>query len=164
MTFGPESATLAVTVSEERVALSTASLSVSGVSSSRGNTFDAQVGTERTSTVAAVFADSTQIADVLDADWVQNAYRWVVWHHACVARSFPEALTDGLLTASAVEQRLLYRYQRETRGASRPFPRGGGRATRRMATFYGVRAKRVRREIARARGIGTAGRDSSISR
>ena len=63
------------------------------------------------------------VARLLDADWVQNAYRWVVWHHACVARSFPEALTDGLLTASAVEQRLLYRYQRETLGASRPFLR-----------------------------------------
>jgi breast cancer 2 susceptibility protein len=63
------------------------------------------------------------VARLLDADWVQNAYRWVVWHHACVVRSFPETLTDGLLTASAVEQRLLYRYQRETLGASRPFLR-----------------------------------------
>ena len=63
------------------------------------------------------------VARLLDADWVQNAYRWVVWHHVCVARSFPEQFTDGLLTASAVEQRLLYRYERETLRASRPFLR-----------------------------------------
>ena len=63
------------------------------------------------------------VARLLDADWVRNAYRWVVWHHVCVARSFPEAFTDGVLTASAVEQRLLYRYERETLRASRPFLR-----------------------------------------
>jgi breast cancer 2 susceptibility protein len=63
------------------------------------------------------------VSRLLDPDWVQNAYRWVVWHHVCVVRSFPETLTDGLLTASAVEQRLLYRYERETLRAARPFLR-----------------------------------------
>ena len=68
--FGPESATLSVSISEERVALSSLALSVSGVSSGRGNTFDAVTGTERAGAVEATFADGTQIPNVLNAGWV----------------------------------------------------------------------------------------------
>jgi len=52
--------------------------------------------------------------------WVANAYKWVVWTHACIARAFPEKLAFGVLSESAVLRRLLYRYEREINRAERP--------------------------------------------
>ena len=61
---------------------------------------------------------------LLDPAWVRNALRWVVWTQACVARAFPDELAGAdALAAPAVEQRLLYRYEREILRAQRPFLR-----------------------------------------
>ena len=57
---------------------------------------------------------------LLDREWVRNAHRHIVWHHASVVRSFPESMTQGILTANSIETRLLYRYEREILNAKRP--------------------------------------------
>jgi breast cancer 2 susceptibility protein len=67
--------------------------------------------------------ESGCVERLVEKEWVWNAYRWIVWHHACVARSFPEPLTRGLCAADSILQRLLYKYEREILRARRPFLR-----------------------------------------
>ena len=61
---------LAFDVRDEPVALSSVSLSVSGVSASQSYTFASLVDSTREGSVHAQFADGTQIDDVLSADWL----------------------------------------------------------------------------------------------
>ena len=59
----------------------------------------------------------------LTNEWVANAYKWIVWTQACVARAFPEKYAFGVLSESAVLQRMLYKYEREINRAERPHVR-----------------------------------------
>ena len=70
VSFSSQSAVLAIDVLDEPVAMSSVSLSVSGVSASQSYTFAALVDTTRESSVHAQFADGTQIDDVLSANWL----------------------------------------------------------------------------------------------
>ena len=59
----------------------------------------------------------------LTNEWVANAYKWIVWTQACMARAFPEKYAFGVLSESAVLQRMLYKYEREINRAERPHVR-----------------------------------------
>lgn len=52
--------------------------------------------------------------------WAANAYKWIIWTHASIARAFPEKLAFGILSESSVLRRMLYRYEREINRAERP--------------------------------------------
>ena len=56
---------------------------------------------------------------LLTNEWASNAYKWIVWTQACVARAFPERYAFGVLSESAVLQRMLYKYEREINRAER---------------------------------------------
>ena len=56
---------------------------------------------------------------LLTNEWVSNAYKWIVWTLASVARAFPETYAFGVLSESAVLQRMLYKYEREINRAER---------------------------------------------
>ena len=67
---GSHSSALSLSVLDERVSLSSLALSVSGVTSSRGNTLDAIAGTTRAGAANALFSDGTQLPNVFGAVWV----------------------------------------------------------------------------------------------
>ena len=56
---------------------------------------------------------------LLTNEWVSNAYKWIMWTLASVARAFPAAYAFGVLSESAVLQRMLYKYEREINRAER---------------------------------------------
>ena len=56
---------------------------------------------------------------LLTNEWVSNAYKWIMWTLASVARAFPETYAFGVLSESAVLQRMLYKYEREINRAER---------------------------------------------
>ncbi len=70
VTFGSLSSTLAMTVLDEALAMASVSLSVSGVTSARSNTFDGAAGTSRAGAALVRFVDGTQLPNVLTLDWV----------------------------------------------------------------------------------------------
>ena len=57
---------------------------------------------------------------LLTQEWVQNAWRWIVWKLACYDRAFGDVLAGQALSEANVKEQLCYRYERELAGSGRP--------------------------------------------